>query len=279
MKNRKIASTTILIPLTFSLSGCAPDRGLDFSKSGESVEVSISTPEGMNPYDIDIIYRSKKCVDQRHSWSSGTRFEQDAYQNLKITPDRAGQGNVYKAHVPVDGGGYCEWRLSNFRFGIEYRSTEQFGQNVVMGRSASIQLKYDGNRLPVGGGNEQYVDGDLLIQRDYYPWVHERFNEGRRKSINLAGQGGLRTNFYAPQARKIHFQPIIHSGFVVFSTTDPELSPGPGPLFTYPDGSTQSEYLRYPDFKKLQRIREKLEGTVSTSEASTAFDSVRSRSN
>ncbi|MBD8569213.1 hypothetical protein IFT86_09340, partial [Pseudomonas syringae] len=66
-------------------------------------------------------------------------------------------------------------------------------------------------------GSSIEVDGDLTIKRDYYPWIDEEFLGRYIKSVNLLGAGGIYLGYEALQARKVYFEPVLHSDFVLYS--------------------------------------------------------------
>ena len=90
---------------------------------------------------------------------------------------------------------------------------------------------------------------------DYYPWLSESFLGGYKKDISLAGEGNTHLMYRALLARKVYFEPVLHSNFVVRSTEPKEKKKGNHITFTYPDGSVLADGQYKPDFLKLQTIR------------------------
>lgn len=252
--NRKALHSASLITLTLSLSGCIPNQDLSPPKSGDSLEITLDIPSGLTPMETHVSYHSKICQKKGYSLANGKKFVRDRRQNLILTPKHQEGNKNYKIAVPVDGGGYCQWTLSNIRFGITYQDTEQFGENTYSGTPATVIVRFDEHRT-LGGANEKTVVGDLVIEKEFYPWIHESFIGGHKKSINLVGADGTYINFYSPSTRKIHFTPKIHSTYLVTSKGHKEKVIGPHPEFTYPDGRKQREKLGRPNFEKLQTIR------------------------
>lgn len=238
-----------------TLIACDANKSLNPPKSGDSVQISIKLPTGFISKNVKANYRSKDCLYSGYSRSNGLKFTEEGFQSLTLSPQKSTDKEIYMAIVPVDGGGSCNWKLSNLTFGISYESVVQFGADVAPGRYAEVIVRYDENRSPASGGREKTVEGDLSIKADYYPWIHERFIGGHKTSIHLFGQLGDDLSFYAPGSRKIYFEPSIHSDFIVYSKGNKKKVIGLDPIFTYPDGSTQPERLDVPNFEKLQSIR------------------------
>lgn len=256
MNTRKKIYTAALITLIFSLSGCGPYQDLSPPLNGDSLEIIIDTPSGFAPMDVDAVYRSQTCKKTGHSLSNGSKFIRDEYQELTITPKIQEGHKTHTATIPVDGGGYCQWMLSNIRFGVIHKDIEQFGSNTHIGIPATVIIRFDEHRT-FGGSNEKYVEGDLMIDKEFFPWIHEQFVGGYEKSINLVGKDGLDISYHAPSTRKINFTPKIHSNFLVSSKGNKEKVIGLYSEFTYPDGSKQRERLGFPNFEKLQSIQKK----------------------
>lgn len=261
MKSQLNFFTSQLIALlsVLGLTGCNSSQNLNPPKNGESVQVSINVPDGFTAHDIKVIYRSKTCIRSGTSLATGKKITRDGYQDLTITPELQVESNLYTAKVPVDGGGRCKWKLSNLVIDVGYTNTNEFGPDISKGSSAEIIVRYDEHRPYKSGGRELNIEGDVAISADYYPWFHERFISGHQKSINLYGAYGDYMSVYAPQARKIQFEPKVHSDFIVYSKGYKEKMIGRHPVFTYPDGSMQPETFVHPNFQKLQSIRLKAE--------------------
>jgi hypothetical protein len=95
----------------------------------------------------------------------------------------------------------------------------------------------------------------LTIKKDYYPWVKETFLGGYSKRVSLAGEGGIYLKYQALQARKVYFEPVLQSDYVVRSEGTKVQKKGSFIKFTYPDGSVVADGRSQPNFLKLQTIR------------------------
>ncbi|MBD9680324.1 hypothetical protein IB274_26710 [Pseudomonas sp. PDM18] len=243
-----------LLALLASLTGCAKDQSLAPPTNSEQVTVRIKVPAELKARTIDVMYRSTLCTFTDHS-AYGDPYQRDGYQNMDIELTRQGQSDIYEAGVPKDGGGACQWRLSNVTFGVTYREPERFGENVVYGAGGGVVVIFDDNASPRGGANIK-INGDLTIKESYYPWINEGFIGGHKKDISLLGDG---YNYYlmyqAPDARLVSFEPVLHSIFMVYSTGPKEKKKGNFVTFNYPDGSIEQVPRARPDFRRLEAIR------------------------
>jgi len=249
----------IVLPLTMitlftSLSGCAMDRSLAPPPNSELMTITVKVPKELEAETLEVMYRSPICK-RITSGASGQRIELQGYHGIDVQLQQQGQSDLYEAKLPMDGGGACQWRLSNVIFGVAYSNPAQFGENVTYGAGGGVVVKFDHNRGLRSAGMPIEVEGDLMIKKDYYPWLSEAFLGGYRKQISLTGEGDIYLGYQALQARRVYFEPVLHSKFTVYSIQPKEKKEGNHTAFTYPDGSTSADGRSKPDFRKLQAIR------------------------
>ena len=242
--------------LLFSLNGCALDRGLSPPAGGEQVSMTVKVPQNLAAEPMQVIYRSEKCPIKRSGpdWSS---YKEDDYLATTVQPQRQVQSDLYEAKLPVNGGGGCQWRLSNVTFGITYANTTHFGENVKPGPGGWVIVMFDHHlpqRRSVFDPTEQ-ISGNLLIRKDYYPRVSEHFLGGYEKLARLVGEGGIYLYYRALNARKVAFEPLLHADYVLYSVGPKVKKEGNYTQYTYPDGSMVGDRISDPNFKKLQAIR------------------------
>lgn len=244
------------ILLVLGLTAYDLSKNLNAPSNGESIQISMNIPDGFSAHDVKAVYKSKTCTYSGISMATGAIDSRDGYYHFTVTPTRQTNSTFHTAEVPLSGGWRCNWKLSEIRFGLGYRNPAHFGENTVTGQSTNLVISYDEHN---SGYNGTTAEGDLVVKKDLYPWIHERFINGHVTSINLFGQYGIHNNYYAPQARNIHFEPVVHSAFIVYSRGHKGKKVGRKPIFIYPDGSMQTESLVEPNFEKLQSIRAEAE--------------------
>jgi len=242
-----------LLTLFVSLSGCAKDYGLASPPDSEQITVTVKVPKELAAETMQVMYRSTLCTFTDYT-ASGRPYQRDGHQSVDIQPMRQGQSDLYEAKLAMDGGGECRWRLSNVTFGVIYVNPTRFGANVTYGAGGGVVVIFDHNNSPRGGADME-VDGDLTIKKDYYPWISEVFLGGYRKHISLVSEGDIYLMYEALQARRIYFEPILHSNFAVTSVQPKVKKKGNHTSFTYPDGSVSADGRSDPNFRKLQGIR------------------------
>ncbi|NWD24668.1 hypothetical protein HX864_15445 [Pseudomonas yamanorum] len=247
-------TTVVLFALLTSLSGCAMDRSLAPPPNSELMTITVKVPKELEAETLEVMYRSPICK-RITSGASGQRIELQGYHGIDVQLRQQGQSDLYEAKLPMDGGGACQWRLSNVIFGVAYSNPAQFGENVTYGAGGGVVVKFDHNRGLRSAGMPIEVEGDLMIKKDYYPWLSEAFLGGYRKQISLTGEGDIYLGYQALQARRVYFEPVLHSDFMATSQGSRVHKVGSYITFTYPDGSTSADGRSKPDFRKLQAIR------------------------
>jgi len=244
-----------LLAMLASLTGCAKDRSLAPPANSEQITVRVKVPAELKTRTMEVQYRSTLCTFTDHS-AYGEPYQRDGYQNMEIEPTRQGQSDIYEAKLPKDGGGACQWRLSNVTFGVTYREPEHFGENVFYGAGGGVVVMFDDKRPSRSYGFPIHISGDLRIEENYYPWIDEEFIGGYKKDISLLGEGYYFYRMYkALDARLVTFEPILHSRFSVYSVGPKEKKKGNFVTFKYPDGSVEEVSRARPDFRRLEAIR------------------------
>ena len=244
-----------LLCMFFSLIGCASprDRSLAPPPDSEKINITVKVPKELEVETLQVMYRSSTCKRITHG-ASAQRVEIDGGNGIDMQLQRQGSTDLFTADVPKDGGGACKWHLANVTFGVAYANPTNFGESVKYGAGGGVVVMFDHNNSPQGGADIR-IDGDVIIKRDYFPWVRESYYEGYGKRVSLAGRGPIYLMYRALNARKVYFEPVLHSDFLVTSKGTEGNKIGDFTKFTYPDGSVVAESRGRPDYYKLQTIR------------------------
>jgi hypothetical protein len=244
------------------LSGCVKDyKVLTPPPDSEKVKIVIKVPAELEPKALLAKYESDRCRMFVDFPGVGTvPFPGSNFQNSKFT--RRGETDLYEAEVFVDGGGECEWQLDSIEIGVVYRIPNRFAKKVTAYYGGTVVVKFDGEQAPFNTV-DQFVEGpDLKIVKDYYPWVREAYELSYYdKSVNLAREYESCRTYRARDARKIYYEPVLHSDLVVTSTSPKKRVADEivTTTFRYPDGTEESNRELEPNFKKMQEIRLKTE--------------------
>ncbi|WEK28263.1 MAG: hypothetical protein P0Y58_15235 [Candidatus Pseudomonas phytovorans] len=224
---------------------------------GEKVILRVKVPSELAAREVEALYRSTVCTSVAYDMY-GDPYKRDGYRQLDVQSVREGDTNVLRTELPVDRGGPCRWRLSNVTFGIRYGETSQFGENVAHGGGGGVVVMFDESNSP-GSGLGIKVEGDVDVRPDYYPWLNERFIGGYRRDASLVTRRSPYIRYLALTARRINFEPALHSGYLVRSVEPKVKRKGDYTIFHYSDGSSSTEDWGEPSFRKLQEIRKAAE--------------------
>jgi hypothetical protein len=236
-----------------ALNGCATDRRLAPPVSSEHVSVKVKIPQRLSLDSMKAVYSSSICKRTVHD-GNGRSAEVDSFHGVDISWSDTNSEGVYEAKVPVDGGGACGWGLANVKFGVRYSDLLGFAQGVTFGGGGGVIVMLDHHNSAHGGADFK-VAGNLTLRQDYYPWLSTGSDRESNQKISLVTQGGVYLKYRALGARVIYFEPVLHDDFVVVSQDPAIKKPGSFTIFTYPDGTTESNGRWRPNFQKLQAIR------------------------
>lgn len=247
-------SVLCFVLLTF-LGGCAKDYSMNPQPNGEKVEIVIKMPEELELTPLRVVYRSAICRKVVHDGDGGPE-SLEGYNGYGSKLTKRGATEFYEARLFIDGGGRCKWRLSNVVFSINYRIPSRFGESVTQGIGGTVIIEFDGNDAQLSVGRTRNVVGpDLIMVKNYYPWLSEKFIGGYARRANLSSEGGGYLTYEAREARNIYFEPVLHSDVVVTSVSPKKHVIGDFIKFHYPDGTVEPDWRARPNFEKMQKIR------------------------
>jgi hypothetical protein len=236
-----------------SLNGCAKDMSFIPPTENEFVTVKVKADSMLSVDPMRVMYRSGICKHVTHN-GDGVPFEMEGFHAIDRQLQYDNKSELYEIRLPVNGGGQCGWRLSNVTFGVTLGKPEFFGTNASAGGGGGVVVVFDHNNSQRGSRGIK-VSGDLILRKDYYPWVDEDHIGGYRKTIKLIGESRPYLEYYAPQARLVYLEPIVHYKYVLNSIGPKAKVPGNYTTHTYPDGGIYSDGKWHPNFKRLEAIR------------------------
>ncbi|MNN15484.1 hypothetical protein D3C81_1285900 [compost metagenome] len=211
---------------------------------GPQVAVTIKVPEGASPKAIEAEYLSDQCFPKQHG-----SFNSYGSEKTKVKPVRQGDSDLYQARLDLDGGGFCRWRLTLVKVGVQY------WRAGLLGLSGSIREEVTGSfELDHRAGNETRLSDEELtrpqvtLRPDYYPFV---FPSGSGyDAIEFVWSGDRYAR--SPAARSLVFEPRVHRDMVVRVGLDDHRER----TFIFPDGSVEAAgSSRKPDARKLEAMR------------------------
>lgn len=247
----KIATVLYLLPL-LTLSSCALSENLSPPSNGKTVKVAIVKPADVDILPMNVIYRSEKCRDKIFT-SAGAITSRAGYHLLTVPFNPEKGSDIVSNNISLNGGGQCEWKLSNIRFQFKFSNMAKFGADIKKNIPNDIVFVFDKNAPPRGDGHYEDIFGDFVIKQDYYPLVRNDRMIDHAKILRLINKDML--TYRVSNSESLLFEPNVHSDKVV-NVLGPEKF-GEDSITTYPDG-TQTTNAKGPDpinFEKLKSMK------------------------
>jgi hypothetical protein len=250
----KVVTKFFILFLTFLTIGCERDKSFSPPNNGETVSIAVQLPKEMDVLPLGVMYRSNLCLHKRTK-GNGEIYKLPGFHFTQFTLKQEGNEDIYHFPVPIDGGGACHWQLSNVTVNIKYKK-ENFGNDINRAIGTGVIIIFDNNSPQQDDGVYENVSGDLIIEKDYFPWINERFLDGHSRNIWTYGER-LYFNYKVKDTYNVLFRPISHSEYVTHSVGIKVKAEGNHAQFTYPDGTVVADGTIFPDFKKLQSLIKK----------------------
>ncbi|HDS3816288.1 TPA: hypothetical protein RG697_001175 [Morganella morganii] len=105
----KLIVVVLLLPVI--LTGCAYSTTLSPPSDNRNIHFSATVPVDLESLPLSAMYRSKKCTRTRTN-GSGKSYEVPGFNSARYPLTVTATGDV-TTDIPVNGGGYCDWQLSN----------------------------------------------------------------------------------------------------------------------------------------------------------------------
>lgn len=249
-----INSTVVLI--SFFLFGCDKNEELNSPSDGKNIFITVRLPPDLEALPLGVMYRSNVCHKKRYN-SDGKSYTEPGFNYTKMQLKKEKNGTDYSSLIPSDGGGQCDWKLSNVTIDIQYR-VDAFKGKVDHVVGSGIIVIFDDNHPQRDDGVYEDVTGDLLISKRYFPWINERFLNGHSRDLWTYSKR-LYSTYKTKNTYKILFAPESNSDLITYSI-GPKFKNKSGGNFTkyiYPDGEIVNDGDAFPDFNKLENISDR----------------------
>ncbi len=241
----KIVNVLCLLPL-LALSSCVLSEDLSPPADGKTVKVSVVKPADIDILPMDVIYRSEKCRDKIFT-STGEITSRAGYHLLTVPFKPETGSDMVSNSVALNGGGQCEWKLSNIKFDFQYHNMKKFGARVKRSIPSDIVFVFDRNAPPRGDGHYDDVYGVIEIEKNYYPLIRRKNTDEEMLVLSIQGQPML--TYRVHDANSIVFKPIFHSDMVVNAV--PPKKKGDGYSLFYPNGDEIIDH-HFPNSEKTE---------------------------
>lgn len=241
----KISTKHVLPVMVLLLASCNKDEAFSPVANGSSVSLSIQLPKHLEMLPLRVMYRSDICRKKQVD-GSGNSYKEAGYKTMNLVLKNEGKGNEYKIPIPRNGGGDCEWKLSNLTLRFQSIPGDGDAQNVP----ASEVVIFDNNAPQQLRGSYIDINGDLDLTGDYFPMVTTYYINGDKKVSSIV-KGESDKMYRMHSGNSIYFNPTFHSRKIIKAVEPKEQKIGVYMSVTYPDGTVESSPY-FPNYKKLQ---------------------------
>ncbi|PHM45005.1 hypothetical protein Xmau_01210 [Xenorhabdus mauleonii] len=160
----------------FFIQGCAQSGSFSPPINGENIHFTATLPDELEALPISAMYRSKICRKERRTANMKSYFVPDFHH--ATYPLSIGQSNQVEVNVPKEGGGKCDWKLSNITFEVKLKDTSTIAPLIKKNFGFDTTFVIDGNAPQVFDGGYIKKTGDLNEDITLFPLLSERFLGG-----------------------------------------------------------------------------------------------------
>ncbi|MDY3696416.1 MAG: hypothetical protein SO066_17260 [Proteus mirabilis] len=161
----------LLLSIIIMIQGCAPrsdkNKTLSPPANTEWVTVGIKLPAGIEALPLNVLYRSEICQRARYN-SAGEKYYISGFNSETIVLKQQGSSDIYQTKIALNGGGSCQWQLSEAWMSIRYKK--------ILNTDSDFEA-IPSNRLILIFNNHKYNQGEIIrnliknekIELNYYP--------------------------------------------------------------------------------------------------------------
>ncbi|MGA3701227.1 hypothetical protein ACPAVH_35995 [Enterobacteriaceae bacterium TYF_5] len=226
------------------------DRTFSPPENGRTVKITVDVPDVAELSPIEIMYRSNLCLSTKINGSRekyptlGANYYTDTLKKENVD-------SLYSIELPINGGGKCDWKLSNVTLGLDLKINNHFDENISESIGSGIIIIFDNNKAQRTIGSVISKNGDFNISEHYFPWVNHLYKDNKGKTLWLYGKE-LYLFYKSRDAKEITWNPIIHTDAVVYSEYPAERkTKGIQRTFYYSDGTQEITNESNPNYQKL----------------------------
>ncbi|MCT8248198.1 hypothetical protein [Proteus faecis] len=231
------------------IQGCAPrsDKNKTLSPSADTewVTIGIKLPEGIEALPLNVLYRSDICQRAQYN-SAGEKYYIPGFNPKTIALKQQGSSDIYQTKIALNGGGSCQWQLSEVWMEIQPVKSAHFAyKDYEIIPSGWMKFYFD-NR---NNWNENLIKkfGEIEIKRDIFPEI-KTSNIFKENTFTLFdGNNDSWKEFRVYNAISIFFFPIYHKNKTI-RYEDSKVD-NKNLIVIYPDGSIHEGIA---DYKKLK---------------------------
>lgn len=235
------------------IQGCAPrsDKNKTLSPPADTewVTVGIKLPAGIEALPLNVLYRSEICQRAQYN-SAGEKEYISGFNPNAVALKQQGSSDIYQTKIALNGGGSCQWQLSEVWMSIRYKKRLNTDSDFETIPSDRLILLFN---------NHKYNQGEIIrnliknekIELNYYP-VFINNKVSNEKEIILFNNWDGSQYISANDEKKILFTPIYHKDNI--TKIDMPKERGTGITIYYSDGTIEKVKYWRPNYNKLKSL-------------------------
>ena len=246
--------TLLLSPVV--LTGCAYSTTLSPPVDSRKIHFSATVPDDLEYLPLSAMYRSEKCTRTRTS-GSGKSYEVPGFNSTKYPLSATTAGNV-TADIPISGGGYCDWQLSNIKLEVKLKNPQVLDPDISDNYGFETVFIIDNNAPQAFNGGYIPHQGNFRESLLLFPLISEKFLGKHRTVFWLVGESNMLT-YRLSGTDNIHLTVNYEKDMISHWTGVKEKKEGNSPIMTYPNGEIDPDPEIFPDYKKLVEMRDAMQ--------------------
>ncbi|MBP6122407.1 MULTISPECIES: hypothetical protein [Providencia] len=245
----------VLAPL-FSvvfLSGCAQGEVFSPPVNSENIHFTATIPDELEAQPLSAMYRSEICRKERRNSSMESYtvpgFHRESY------PLSVRQLNQVEVNIPKEGGGKCDWKLSNIKFEVKLKDPSKIDALISKNFGAEATFVIDNNAPQVFDGGFEKKSGSVDETLILFPLISELFIDGHVKQFWLIAKYETLT-YKLKNAQNINLIIDYKSDMKSYWISVKKKEDGAMATLIYPNGDTEKTREIKPEYQKLMQILE-----------------------
>ncbi|MEQ5170640.1 hypothetical protein ABN211_18205, partial [Proteus terrae] len=243
----------LLLPIIIMIQGCAPrsDKNKTLSPPADTewVTVGIKLPAGIEALPLNVLYRSEICQRAQYN-SAGEKEYISGFNPNAVALKQQGSSDIYQTKIALNGGGSCQWQLSEVWMSIRYKKRLNTDSDFETIPSDRLILLFN---------NYKYNQGEIIrnliknekIELNYYPvFINNKISN--EKKITLFNHWDRSQYISANDEKNILFTPIYHKDNITKIDMPKELEKEN--IIYYSDGTIEKNFSGIPNYNKLKSL-------------------------
>ncbi|ODQ07453.1 MULTISPECIES: hypothetical protein [Enterobacterales] len=252
-KNWSVYKFFLLLSILIMIQGCAPrsDKNKILSPPADTewVTVGIKLPEGIEALPLNVLYRSEICQRARYN-SAGEKYYISGFNPNSVALKQQGSSDIYQTKIALNGGGSCQWQLSEVWMSIRYKKILNTYNDFEAIPSHKLILIFN---------NHKYNEGEIIrnlikneeIGLNYYPvFINNKI--ANEKNIILFQHWNRSQYILVNNEKNILFTPLYHKDNI--TKIDIPKERGTDVIIYYSDGTIEKKPSWSPNYNKLKSL-------------------------